>query len=622
MAKGCIPSAAGWYSRIRCVLSLEQVVDKKKTGCVVSVFLLMGSFFWLIDSVLHTFIDVNNRAFLDFFLGNVPHSAFWTRVLFLLFCLLLGIMTARIFYLQKEGVVKLEKAREEAESREMFMRSLIQAIPDMVWMKDANGVHRSCNSSFESFFGKSGAELLGKTDADLFDMRLVARFQKSDLKVFTERKTIVVTEKVPSPVTGEHGLFETTKAPLFDIEGKVSGIIGISRDITEKVKLQDQLVQAQKMESIGRFAGGVAHDFNNMLSVIIGQTELLLYQLGADTGADSSLYESLKEIQDAGHKSADLTRRLLAFSRKQTIAPQILDLNSHVTDTLKMLQRLMGESVELCWSPAAELWPVLIDPSQLDQLLANLCVNARDAIANTGRVTIESDNVVFEEEYCRKHSGYLKGEYAALSITDNGCGMDQTTLNHIFEPFYTTKKSGNGTGLGLATIYGIVRQNNGFVIVDSESNRGTTFTVYLPRQAEKSLEQDVPAVAIPAVHGHETLLVVEDEPSILAMIRVMLQRLGYTVLTADSPSEALLIAQNHAGHIDLLLTDVIMPEMNGKELAAKIQICCSGLKTLFMSGYTANVISRHGVLDPEMAFIVKPFSTVELSSAIRKAIEG
>jgi PAS domain S-box-containing protein len=396
------------------------------------------------------------------------------------------------------------------------------------------------------------------------------------------------------------------------------------RDISEQKEheaerdhLQKQLLQAQKMESVGRLAGGVAHDFNNMLSVILGQTELIQETISPS----SPIYDSLTEIQKAAERSADLTRRLLAFARKQTIDPKLLDLNEAISGTLKMIQRLIGENIDLVWLPGEELPLVMIDPSQLDQLLANLCVNARDAIGENGKLTIETENATFDDAYCNSHPGYLPGEYVVLIVSDNGCGMDKDTLHHIFEPFYTTKEMGKGTGLGLATVYGIVRQNKGFLNVYSEINEGTTFKIYLPREQNETQAKKRGPLNGEEIKGYETIMVVEDELAILDMIETMLERLGYTVLPVNTPNEAIILTESYAGKIDLLLTDVVMPEMNGRQLTKELVARNPNLKTLYMSGYTANVIAHHGVLDRDVAFIEKPFSSADLAAKIRKVLE-
>ncbi|MEW6426518.1 MAG: PAS domain S-box protein [Thermodesulfobacteriota bacterium] len=384
----------------------------------------------------------------------------------------------------------------------------------------------------------------------------------------------------------------------------------------EREKLQMQLLQAQKMESVGRLAGGVAHDYNNMLSVIIGYTELAL-----DTvPPDEPLYGDLTEILKAAKRSADITRKLLAFARKQTISPKVLSLNETVEGMLKMLRRLIGEDIDLAWDPKTGLWPVLMDPSQLDQILANLCVNARDAIAGVGKITIETDNVVFDAAYCADHAGFHPGEFVLLAVSDDGCGMDRATMARIFEPFFTTKGVHQGSGLGLATVYGIVKQNDGFINVYSEVGEGTTFRIYLPRHAGVAEAVCIAAEnEMPRGDG-ELLLLVEDEPSIMNMGRNMLEKLGYRVLAASAPAEALRLAIEHPGGIDLLVTDVIMPEMNGRELADRLRALQPGLKCLFMSGYTANVIAHHGVLDPGVNFLQKPVSMRELACKVREAL--
>jgi PAS domain S-box-containing protein len=385
----------------------------------------------------------------------------------------------------------------------------------------------------------------------------------------------------------------------------------------EKANLQTQLMQAQKMESVGRLAGGVAHDFNNMLGVILGHVEMAEEQVSVI----DPLFEDLKEIKKAAQRSADLTRQLLAFARKQTVSPKVLDLNETVAGLFKMLRRLIGEDIDLAWLPGQGLWQVKIDPTQVDQILANLVVNARDAIDGVGKITIETDNATLDEEYCLDHMGFVPGDYVMLSISDNGCGMAQEVREHLFEPFFTTKEVGQGTGLGLATIYGIVKQNGGFIYVYSEPEEGTTFKIYLPRHIGKAgaVGRGVMTEALP--QGRETILLVEDEPANLQLGKRMLEHMGYRVLAAGTPGAALRLAEEHAGEIHLLLTDVVMPEMNGRDLARRLISLYPDIKRLFMSGYTANVIAHHGVLDEGVHFIQKPFSRAELSQKVREALD-
>ncbi len=390
------------------------------------------------------------------------------------------------------------------------------------------------------------------------------------------------------------------------------------KEMEEKTTLQRQLHQAQKMESVGRLAGGVAHDFNNMLGVIIGHAEMAMSQVDPD----QPLHDSLAEIHKAAQRSADLTRQLLTFARKQTIAPKVLYLNEILAGMLNMLRRLIGENILLNWQPGANLWLIKVDPSQIDQILANLCINARDAIAGVGKLTIETENRILDDAYCAFQPGCVPGEYVMLTVSDSGCGMDKAALAQIFEPFFTTKDVGAGTGLGLATVYGAVKQNNGFINAYSEPGQGTTFTIYLPRYTGQAKHARTEGVAEPVMGGEETILLVEDEPAILHMTRIMLAGLGYTVLAASTPAEAIRLAREHTGEIRLLMTDVVMPEINGRDLAEKLLSLDPHLKSLFMSGYTADIIAHHGILDERAHFLQKPFSTNDLAIKVREALNS
>jgi two-component system, cell cycle sensor histidine kinase and response regulator CckA len=383
-------------------------------------------------------------------------------------------------------------------------------------------------------------------------------------------------------------------------------------------QLEAQFQQAQKMESVGRLAGGVAHDFNNMLSVILGYAEMAMNKVAPD----EPLHADLEQIHSAARRSRDITRQLLAFARRQTIAPKVMDLNETMEGMLKTLRRLIGEDIDLAWRPGTGLWPVKIDPAQTNQILANLCVNARDAIPDVGKLTIETENITFDEAYCADHAGFSPGEFVLLAVSDDGSGMDKETLDRIFEPFFTTKGVGRGTGLGLATVYGIVKQNSGFINVYSEPERGTTFKIYLPRHTGSAMAATAESPAQIEPGRGETVLLVEDEAAILKMSRMMLEGLGYKVLASNDPAEALALATAHAGEIHLLMTDVVMPGMNGRDLSERIRAIRPAIKCLFMSGYTANVIAHRGVLDEGVWFIQKPFSKKELAARIRRALEG
>lgn len=432
----------------------------------------------------------------------------------------------------------------------------------------------------------------------------------ADGKVY---ETTIVT-----PQAGKTRNYRIVSSPLINSQGEVTAAIEIVEDITERLNLQAQLIQAQKMESVGRLAGGVAHDYNNISSIIIGYSELALENIEQS----DPLHDDLMEILTAAKRSTDITRQLLAFARQQTIAPKVLDLNDTIGNMLKMLRRLIGEDIDLAWLPGAKVWPVKIDPSQVDQILANLCVNARDAIADVGKVTIETKNVSFGEDYCADHAGFIPGEFVLLAVSDDGSGMATATLDKVFEPFFTTKDVGKGTGLGLSTVYGIVKQNNGFINVYSEPEKGTTIKIYLSRHTGKIVEARLESILENPLSRGETVLLVEDDGSIMELGKRMLDDLGYTVLSAVTPNEAIKLAEEHADGINLLVTDVVMPEMNGRELSEQLRTRYSNLKTLFMSGYTANVIAHRGVLEDGVCFMPKPFSKKELAEKVREALDN
>ncbi len=407
------------------------------------------------------------------------------------------------------------------------------------------------------------------------------------------------------------------------LDGPRKFINGFSLDITdrkraetERERLQSQLLQAQKMESIGRLAGGTAHDFNNMLSVILGYSELAMFQLDAA----HPVYASLEQISNAAKKSANLTQQLLAFARKQPIAPKVLDLNETIEGMLKMLRRLIGEDIDLTWLPDTKLWPVKMDQSQIDQILANLCINARDAISGVGKVTIATRNVVRDAAYCAGQTDCIIGEYACLTVSDNGSGMDAATQAQIFEPFFTTKDVSKGTGLGLATVYGIVKQNNGFINLRSAPGQGTEFNIHLPRYGGQAMESQAPAAAPVIDQGQETALVVEDEEAILDLVRTMLTTLGYKVLAANGPEEATRSVETYEGKIHILISDIIMPRMNGWELAQRIRAKRPGIKCLFITGYMASVIADRGILAQGFQILRKPFSLGDLAAKVRQVL--
>mgnify|MGYP002345484509 CR=1 FL=1 len=399
---------------------------------------------------------------------------------------------------------------------------------------------------------------------------------------------------------------------------------GIVQDITDRKKaeedrekLQNQLLHSQKMESVGRLAGGVAHDFNNILGIIISVSELILM----DMEADDPLYTRLQQIINSSERAANLVGQLLAFARKQTVSPRILDINETISSMIKMLHRIIGEDIELIWMPGYNLEKVRIDPTQIDQILVNLVINSRDAIPGIGSITLETANVIFDTPSVSGYEVIPPGEYVMLSVSDTGAGISKELMKNIFEPFFTTKELGKGTGLGLATVYGIVRQNNGFINVYSEEGKGTTFKIYLPCIKSKDIHLSSGKTADRPERGTETILITEDEEDYLMPCKMLLEKLGYTVLAARTPGEAITISEQYRGKINLLIVDVVMPEMNGRELMEKIHTIRPELKCLYMSGYTANIIAHHGVLDEGVNFIEKPFSIKIIAKKVREILD-
>jgi PAS domain S-box-containing protein len=516
-----------------------------------------------------------------------------------------------------DGLSSLLFLRELQENEQRFRATFEQAAvgiahvaPDGRWLRVNQKLCDIVGYSREELLRKKFQDITHPHDLDA-DQEYVRKVLAGEIRTYDMEKRYI--RKDGSPVW-----VNLTVSIVYQASGEPGYFISVLEDITKKLSLESQLRQAQKMESVGRLAGGVAHDFNNMLGVIIGRAEMALDQMDPT----HPLHAPLREIRKAAGRSAGLTRQLLTFARKQTIAPRVLDLNETVEEMLKMLRRLIGENIDLAWLPRPAVWPVKVDPSQIDQILANLCVNARDAIGGVGKVTIETGNVVFDDNYCANQAEVVPGDFVLLAVSDDGCGMDKGTLDQLFEPFFTTKEIGHGTGLGLATVYGIVKQNNGFINVYSEPGKGTSFKIYLPRHAigAEPIRKESPAT--PPARGHETVLLVEDEPAILEMTTMMLERQGYTVLAASTPGEAIRLAKMHAGEIHLLMTDVIMPEMNGRDLANTLMSLYRQIRCLFMSGYTANVIAHKGVLEEGVHFIQKPFAMKDLFAKVREVLDS
>jgi two-component system, cell cycle sensor histidine kinase and response regulator CckA len=525
-------------------------------------------------------------------------------------------------------ITERKQAEDALRESERHLQQVFDILPVGLWFADKEGTLLKGNPAGIKIWGAQ--PLVDPSRYGIFKARRFPSGEEiapGDWSLYhTIRGGVTIVDELLEidAFDGEKRVILNSTAPVLDEQGNVQGAIVVNQDVTdrkraevEKEKLQSQLNQAQKMESVGRLAGGVAHDYNNMLSVIMGYTEMAMDKMRPD----HPLHADLTEIFKAARRSIDITRQLLAFARKQTIAPRVVDLNAIVESMLRMLGRLIGENIDLAWLPGKHLWSVKIDPAQIDQILANLCVNARDAIGGVGKVTIETGNTTIDGAYCELHAGFLPGEFVSLAISDNGCGMDEQIVKNIFEPFFTTKGVAEGTGLGLATVYGIVKQNNGYINVYSEPGSGTTFRIYLPRHVGEQHQMRVASnIQTPMGRG-EMVLLVEDEPSIMRMAKMMLKRLDYQVLAAGTPRQALALAEQHAGAIDLLITDVVMPEMSGRNLANQIHALYPSIKTLFMSGYTANVIAHNGVLDEGVNFIQKPFSHNDLAIKIRSVLK-
>jgi len=507
--------------------------------------------------------------------------------------------------------------RIEASAERDLLMTAIEQLGETVVITDADGTIEYVNRAFEETTGYERGEAAGRNPRIVKSGNHDTAFYDDLWGTISSGKTwqgqIRNRRKDGSLFTEE-----TTISPVRDESGAIRHYVAVKNDITARLDLEEQLRQSSKMESIGLLAGGVAHDFNNMLTVILGHAELALDRVEPST----PVHDGLVEIRQAAERSAELTRQLLAFARRQVVQPTPLCLNDRVGSMLRMLRRLIGEEVELAWRPEDGLEDVRIDPGQVDQILANLCVNARDSIDGVGRMTIETHNVTLDEAYGRAHAGVEPGRYVVLAVTDDGRGMDRETRSRIFEPYFTTKATGKGTGLGLATVYGIVQQNQGFIHVYSEPGEGATFRIYLPVCAPcEERRADEGKRSIPQGRG-ETVLLVEDQPPILELGTEMLRVLGYSVLPVGEPAEALRIAGEGATAIDLLITDVIMPEMNGAQLVEGFRALRPDTPCLYMSGYTADAIAQRGLTENGVHFLQKPFLLEDLAVKVRTAVDS
>ncbi len=534
-------------------------------------------------------------------------------------------------FLLEEEVARRKLVEKGLIQSEEKYRFLVENMTDAIWTVDLEFTINYVSNSIQKILGYTPDEIkqippekLIEDDSlrylrDLLTERVVG---ERALGIINDQTVVVEIQEFCKD--GTLKWVECTLKPIRGSSDEIVGVFGVSRDISlrkkaedERSVLQGRLTMAQKMESLGRLAGGVAHDFNNLLTVIQGHSEIALEELSPD----DKFYNSFHQIHKAAGDSASLTHQLLAFARKQVVQSKVLDLNETVESMLKMLTRLIGEHIELVWKPNSSLWPSRVDPRQIDQILANLCVNSRDSITGIGRIIIETKNVTMDRDFCHTRGFGVPGDYVVLSVIDDGCGIEEKDIKHVFEPFFTTKEADFGTGLGLATVYGIAKQNSGFADLVSTVGKGTCFNVYLPRSVDEEVErQPTSSTELPRGHG-ETIFLVEDENVVLETTRILLEKLGYKVLAAGLPRDAIRFIKSFDGEIHLLLTDLIMPEMNGRELGALLARIKPDMKYLYMSGYSADIIAGHDVSKAGMLFLQKPFSIRELAGKVKEALE-
>ncbi len=517
---------------------------------------------------------------------------------------------AKIFYLTDTTVQK----RLEIELS--MLSHALRNVSESLSVFDLNGNIIFVNESFVKTYGYEKEELIGQSINKFHPSTNPRQIFKPIIeKTLKENWEGELTARRKS---GELFSIYIRTSTVTDEDGKPIVIIGVARDITEKKLLEDQLRQSQKMEAIGQLAGGIAHDFNNLLTVIEGYTELLFSSVNETEPA----YNFIKQIKKASDRATSLTRQLLAFSRRQILQPKNIDLNTLVTEMGVLLKRLIGEDIELSMQLNPEIGAIKADRSQMEQVLMNLAVNARDAMPDGGQLVIETNKIALDAQFEWHHSGLRKGNYVVLSISDTGLGMDEETKEHVFEPFFTTKEKAKGTGLGLATVYGIVKQSGGHIWVDSEKGKGTTFKIYLPMIKRKQTDKEKDSLQAKNKMGNETILVVEDEFMVRELVCDSLRTNGYTILEASNGNEAIEIFSKNSQKIDLILTDVIMPTMSGRKMVEILQKNHPGITALYMSGYTDDAIIKHGVLEPGMAYIQKPFSPKALIQKVQEVLEG
>jgi PAS domain S-box-containing protein len=517
-----------------------------------------------------------------------------------------------------EDITERKQAEDSLRRREREIRTLADNVPDIIARFDRQLRHLYVNDIIRAKTGKPAAEFIGKTNREMgMPSDYSDLWEAVQQQVFETAQAQTIEFEFAAPDGLRH--FESRVVPELSADGSVETIVCITRDITERKILEGQFRQAQKMEAVGQLAGGIAHDFNNILTAITGYTELTLRRL--ESG--SPFRNNLEQVRRAADRAASLTRQLLAFSRKQTLQPKVIDLNSAVDDIQKMLRRLIGENIELITKVSPNLRYIKADPGQIEQVILNLVVNARDAMPNGGKLSLETANVTFDADAARLQGGLQPGAYVMLAVSDTGCGMTEAVKLRVFEPFFTTKPAGQGTGLGLATCYGIVTQSGGQITVETELDRGSTFRIYLPSVERPPEGEGADAVLKPVRGGTELLLLVEDDPPVRAIAVAVLRSYGYTVWEASDGQEALVLAnQPDASQIAMVVTDVVMPRMGGKELADRVRDLLPQAKILFTSGYTENVISHQGVLDEGINYLHKPYTPSSLARKVRDVLDG
>jgi PAS domain S-box-containing protein len=516
--------------------------------------------------------------------------------------------------LQAEIIERGQAEKALAESKN-YLDKIINTISDPIFVKDA--AHRLVllNDAACTFLGQAREGLLGKCEYDVYAKKEADAFRAHDERVLKSGRESALEHAMKAPDGARRNIM--VKKTLYTDEKGQRYIVGILRDITEHKTLEEQLRQAVKMEAVGTLAGGVAHDFNNLMTAVMGYSELLLQRVAEG----HPWRRDVEQIRKAGTRAASLTQQLLAFSRKQVVQPKIVDINQVISETEKMLRRLIGEDIRLVSRPEPRLWRVMVDPGLIGQVVMNLAINARDAMPQGGNLTIETANARLDHSHARHYIGVAAGNYAMLTVSDTGIGMDEETLSHIFEPFFTTKEKGKGTGLGLATVYGIVKQSEGHIQVRSEPGKGTTFRILFPRADQETEETgpgEGPGGSLQG--GSETILIVEDDEIVRDLVRTTLHLAGYTVLEAENGDEAIAVCREHSGRIQLLVTDVVMPKMSGLELAETLAADSPSMKVLYISGYTDKAIAHHGVPEEGAAFLQKPFTPQALTTKIREVL--